>query len=124
MLIIPLNFVNISIRAQTTTKSNNISAVNRVTIGDNLVPFSALENLSPNSPRPIKSDCFTYGYVADNKPLGNLLIIKYKNDGSCNATIELFSNIGAVLGIVPAQGDQLQLGYNALVFIRYIERSK
>lgn len=120
----PLYNASISISAQSTPKSDNISALNKVTVGDNLVPFSALSNLSPNSPYPIKSECFNYGYVALNKPLGNLLIIKYKIDGSCSPTIELFSNIGTVLGIIPAQGDPLRLGYNALVFIKYIEHPR
>ncbi|MGA9845493.1 MAG: hypothetical protein WBP64_07995 [Nitrososphaeraceae archaeon] len=115
-----LDLATISTAAQSTPKSNNISAINSVTIGDNLVLFSALSNLSPNNPHPIKSQCFNYGFVANNKPLGNLLIIKYRNDGSCTPTIELFSSIGTVLGIIPAQGDQLKLGYNALIFIKYI----
>ena len=76
-----LDLATISTVAQSTPKSNNISAINSVTIGDNLVLFSALSNLSPNNPHPIKSQCFNYGFVANNKPLGNLLIIKYRNDG-------------------------------------------
>ena len=123
-LISLICYTSISTSAQSPSKSNTIASENRVTIGDNLVPFSALSNLSPNSPNPIKSECFNYGYVANNRPLGNLLIIKYKNDGSCNPTIELFSNIGTVLGIIPAQGDPLRLGYNALIFIKFIEHPK
>lgn len=86
-----------------------------------LVPFSTLSNLSSVSPRPIRADCFIYGYVANNKPLGDLLIIKFKNNGSCNPTIELFTPLGIVLGIIPASGDPLKLGYDGLVFIKYIE---
>lgn len=86
-----------------------------------LVPFSTLSNLSSVSPRPIRADCFIYGYVANNKPLGDLLIIKFKNNGSCNPTIELFTSLGIVLGIIPASGDPLKLGYDGLVFIKYIE---
>jgi hypothetical protein len=123
-LISLISYTSISTSAQSPSKSNTITSENRVTIGDNLVPFSALSNLSPNSPNPIKSECFNYGYVANNRPLGNLLIIKYKNDGSCNPTIELFSNIGTVLGIIPTQGDPLRLGYNALIFIKFIEHPK
>jgi hypothetical protein len=119
-----IGYASISTPAPSIFKSTTNAAENRVTIGDNLVPFSALSNLSPNSPNPIKSECFNYGYIANNRPLGNLLIIKYKNDGSCNPTIELFSNIGTVLGIIPSQGDPLRLGYNALIFIKFIERPK
>ena len=123
-LISLIGFASVSTSAQSPSKSNIIAAENRVTIGDNLVPFSALSSLSPNSPNPIKSECFNYGYVANKRPLGNLLIIKYRNDGSCNPTIELFSNIGTVLGIIPTQGDPLRLGYNALIFIKFIEHPK
>ncbi len=123
-LISLLNYLDISASAQVGIKSDTTAAKNRVTLGDNLVPFSTLSNLSPNSPSPIKSECFNYGYVSDSRPLGNLLIIKYKNDESCNPTIELFSNIGTVIGIIPAQGDSLRLGYNALVFVKYIEHPK
>lgn len=123
-LINLIDYPYISTSAQVSTKPDTNAAKSRVTTGDNLVPFSTLSHLSPNSPNPIKSECFNYGYVSDNKPLGNLLIIKYKNDGSCNPTIELFSNIGTVIGIIPAQGDPLHLGYNALVFVKYIEHPK
>ena len=104
-----MSHTGISISAPLSSKPNAIMAGNKVTTGDNLVPFSALSNLSPNSPNPIKSECFNYGYVSNNKPLGNLLIIKYKSDGSCNPTIELFSSLGTVLGIIPVQGDPLRL---------------
>jgi hypothetical protein len=123
-LISLLDYLYISAAAQVGIKPDTTTAKNRVTIGDNLVPFSALSDLSSNSPSPIRSECFNYGYVSDSRPLGNLLIIKYKNDGSCNPTIELFSNIGTVIGIMPAQGDPLRLGYNALVFVKYIENPK
>jgi hypothetical protein len=123
-LISMIGYTSISTSAQSPSKSNIIAVENRVTIGDNLVPFSALSNLSPNSPNPIKSECFNYGYVANNRQLGNLLLIKYKNEESCNPTIELFSNIGTVLAIIPAQGDPLRLGYNALIFIKFIEHPK
>ena len=123
-LISLLDYPDIAASTQVSIKPDTITTKSRVTIGDNLVPFSTLSNLSPNSPNPIKSECFNYGYVSDNKPLGNLLIIKYKNDGSCNPTIELFLNIGTVIGMIPAQGDPLHLGYNALVFVKYIEHPK
>lgn len=100
--------------------SDNSSTGNSVTTGDNLVPFSMLANLSSMSPHPIRADCFIYGYVANNKPLGDLLIIKFRNNGSCNPTIELFTSLGTVLGIIPAE-DPLKLGYDGLVFIKYIE---
>jgi len=100
---------------------NNSSAANSVSTGDNLVPFSTVSNLSSGSPHPIRADCFLYGYVANNKPLGDLLIIKFRSDGSCNPTIELFSILGRVLGILPASGDPLKLDYNGLIFIKYIE---
>ncbi|MGB8935958.1 MAG: hypothetical protein WCC17_12715 [Candidatus Nitrosopolaris sp.] len=90
---------------------------NSVTTGDNLVPFSTLSNLSSVSPHPIRADCFIYGYVAKF----DLLIIKFNNNGSCNPTIELFTSLGIVLGIMPASGDPLKLGYDGLVFIKYIE---
>jgi hypothetical protein len=72
------------------------------------------------SPHPIKAECFLHGFVANNKPLGDLLIIKFRNDGSCNPTIELFTTSGRVSGIMPA-GDPLKLGCGGSVFIRYIE---
>jgi hypothetical protein len=100
---------------------NNSSTGNSVSKGDNLVPFSTVSNLSSGSPHPIRADCFLYGYVASNKPLGDLLIIKYRSDGSCNPTIELFTILGRVLGILPASGDPLKLGYDGLIFIKYIE---
>ena len=100
---------------------DNSTTGNSVYTGDNLVPFSTLSNLSSLSPHPIKADCFIYGYVANNKPLGDLLIVKFKNNGSCNPTIELFRSLGMVLGIIPASGDPLKLGYDGLVFIKYIE---
>ena len=79
----------------------NISSINSVTRGDNIVPFSTLSNLSSTSPNPIRASCFVYGYVSNDRPLGNLLIIKFRRDGSCNPTIELFTNLGTVIGIVP-----------------------
>jgi hypothetical protein len=79
--------------------------------------------LSPNSPHPIKAECLLYGYVSDDKPLGNLLIVKFKNDGSCNPTLELFTSVGRVLGIITAVGDPAKLGYDALFFINYNEKS-
>jgi hypothetical protein len=108
---------------QTPTTNNNSSGLNTVNRGDNIIPFSTLSNLSPNSPHPIKSQCFVYGYVSDDKPLGNLLIIKFKIDGSCNPTLELFTNVGRVLTVVPTFGDAVKLGYNALFFIYYNEKS-
>ena len=60
----------------------NISNINSVTRGDNLVPFSTLSNLSSTSPNPIRANCFVYGYVSDDRPLGNLLIIKFRRDES------------------------------------------
>ena len=99
--------------------SGNTSNVTR---GDNIVPFSVLSNLSSTSPNPIRADCFAYGYVSDERPLGDLLIIKFKNDGSCNPTIELFTNLGRVLGIIPVNNSPIgSLGYDALIFIKYIE---
>jgi hypothetical protein len=101
----------------------NISSINSVTRGDNIVPFSTLSNLSSTSPNPIRASCFVYGYVSNDSPLGNLLIIKFRRDGSCNPTIELFTNLGTVIGIVPGgNNSEGLLGYDALVFIKYIEK--
>lgn len=36
-------------------------------------------------------------------------------------TTELFVTLGTVLGIIPAGGDPHKLGYDGLVFIKYIE---
>jgi hypothetical protein len=106
-----------------TTNVNNSAKLNAVTTGDNIVPFSTLATLSHTSPPPIKAECLIYGYVADDKPLGNLLIIKFKEDGSCNPTIELFTNIGRVLGILPSATESTKSAYSALFFIRYVEKS-
>lgn len=106
-----------------TTNVNNSAKLNAVTTGDNIVPFSTLATLSHTSPRPIRAECLIYGYVADDKPLGNLLIIKFKEDGSCNPTIELFTNIGRVLGILPSATESTKSAYSALFFIRYVEKS-
>ena len=105
-----------------TTNVNNSAKLNAVTTGDNIVPFSTLATLSHTSPRPIRAECLIYGYVADDKPLGNLLIIKFKEDGSCNPTIELFTNIGRVLGILPSASESTKSAYSALFFIRYVEK--
>lgn len=106
-----------------TTNVNNSAKLNAVTTGDNIVPFSTLATLSHTSPRPIRAECLIYGYVADDKPLGNLLIIKFKEDGSCNPTIELFTNIGRVLGVLPSATESTKSAYSALFFIRYVEKS-
>ena len=106
-----------------TTNVNNSAKLNAVTTGDNIVPFSTLASLSHTSPRPIRAECLIYGYVADDKPLGNLLIIKFKEDGSCNPTIELFTNIGRVLGVLPSASESTKSAYSALFFIRYVEKS-
>ena len=106
-----------------TTNVNNSAKLNAVTTGDNIVPFSTLATLSHTSPRPIRAECLIYGYVADDKPLGNLLIIKFKEDGSCNPTIELFTNIGRVLGVLPSASESTKSAYSALFFIRYVEKS-
>jgi hypothetical protein len=105
-----------------TTNVNNSAKLNAVTTGDNIVPFSTLATLSHTSPRPIRAECLIYGYVADDKPLGNLLIIKFKEDGSCNPTIELFTNIGRVLGVIPSASESTKSAYSALFFIRYVEK--
>ena len=105
-----------------TTNVNNSAKLNAVTTGDNIVPFSTLATLSHTSPRPIRAECLIYGYVADDKPLGNLLIIKFKEDGSCNPTIELFTNIGRVLGVLPSANESTKSAYSALFFIRYVEK--
>ncbi|HEY6668265.1 MAG TPA: hypothetical protein VI033_03845 [Candidatus Nitrosopolaris sp.] len=106
-----------------TTNVNNSAKLNAVTTGDNIVPFSTLATLSHTSPRPIRAECLIYGYVADDKPLGNLLIIKFKEDGSCNPTIELFTNIGRVLGVLPSSSESTtKSAYSALFFIRYVEK--
>lgn len=105
-----------------TTNVNNSAKLNAVTTGDNIVPFSTLATLSHTSPRPIRAECLIYGYVADDKPLGNLLIIKFKEDGSCNPTIELFTNIGRVLGVLPSASESPESAYSALFFIRYVEK--
>jgi hypothetical protein len=105
-----------------TTNVNNSSKLYAVTTGDNIVPFSTLATLSHTSPRPIRAECLIYGYVADDKPLGNLLIIKFKEDGSCNPTIELFTNIGRVLGVLPSASESTKSAYSALFFIRYVEK--
>jgi hypothetical protein len=105
-----------------TTNVNNSAKLYAVTTGDNIVPFSTLATLSHTSPRPIRAECLIYGYVADDKPLGNLLIIKFKEDGSCNPTIELFTNIGRVLGVLPSASESTKSAYSALFFIRYVEK--
>jgi hypothetical protein len=105
-----------------TTNVNNSAKLYAVTTGDNIVPFSTLATLSHTSPRPIRAECLIYGYVADDKPLGNLLIIKFKEDGSCNPTIELFTNIGRVLGVLPSASESTKSDYSALFFIRYVEK--
>jgi hypothetical protein len=105
-----------------TTNVNNSSKLYAVTTGDNIVPFSTLATLSHTSPRPIRAECLIYGYVADDKPLGNLLIIKFKEDGSCNPTIELFTNVGRVLGVLPSASESTKSAYSALFFIRYVEK--
>jgi hypothetical protein len=105
-----------------TTNVNNSAKLNAVTTGDNIVPFSTLATLSHTSPRPIRAECLIYGYVADDKPLGNLLIIKFREDGSCNPTIELFTNIGRVLGVLPSASESTKSAYSALFFIRYVEK--
>jgi hypothetical protein len=99
-----------------TTNVNNSAKLNAVTTGDNIVPFSTLATLSHTSPRPIRAECLIYGYVADDKPLGNLLIIKFKEDGSCNPTIELFTNVGRVLGVLPSASESTKSAYSALFF--------
>lgn len=86
-----------------------------MSIQDSVSPFS---NLSLGSPHPIKVECFLHGFVANNKPLGDLLVIKFRNDGSCNPTIELSGTLGTVLKIIPTGGDSLKLGYDGLVFIK------
>ena len=105
-----------------TTNVDNSAKLYAVTTGDNIVPFSTLATLSHTSPRPIRAECLIYGYVADDKPLGNLLIIKFKEDGSCNPTIELFTNIGRVLGVLPSASESTKSAYSALFFIRYVEK--
>ena len=105
-----------------TTNVNNSAKLYAVTTGDNIVPFSTLATLSHTSPRPIRAECLIYGYLADDKPLGNLLIIKFKEDGSCNPTIELFTNIGRVLGVLPSASESTKSAYSALFFIRYVEK--
>ncbi len=105
-----------------TTNVNNSAKLYAVTTADNIVPFSTLATLSHTSPRPIRAECLIYGYVADDKPLGNLLIIKFKEDGSCNPTIELFTNIGRVLGVLPSASESTKSAYSALFFIRYVEK--
>jgi hypothetical protein len=99
-----------------TTNVNNSAKLYAVTTGDNIVPFSTLATLSHTSPRPIRAECLIYGYVADDKPLGNLLIIKFKEDGSCNPTIELFTNVGRVLGVLPSASESTKSAYSALFF--------
>lgn len=80
--------------------------------------MSPISNLKLESPHPIEVECFHQGFVANNKPLGDLLIIKFRNDGSCDLTIELFGTLGTVLGIIPTGGDSLKLGYDGLVSIK------
>jgi hypothetical protein len=64
---------------------------------------------------------FSSRFCCKQQTFGDLLIIKFRNDGSCNPTIELFTTLGRVSGIMPAGGDPLKLGYDGSVFIRYIE---
>ena len=113
---------SVSAQINRTTNVNNSAKLNAVTTGDNIVPFSTLATLSHTSPRPIRAECLIYGYVADDKPLGSLLIIKFKEDGSCNPTIELFTNIGRVLGVLPSASESTKSAYSALFFIRYVEK--
>jgi hypothetical protein len=121
--LLTIHIESASAQINRTTNVNNSAKLNAVTTGDNIVPFSTLATLSHTSPRPIRAECLIYGYVADDKPLGNLLIIKFKEDGSCNPTIELFTNIGRVLGILPSATESTKSAYSALFFIRYVEKS-
>jgi hypothetical protein len=120
--LLTIHIESASAQINRTTNVNNSSKLYAVTTGDNIVPFSTLATLSHTSPRPIRAECLIYGYVADDKPLGNLLIIKFKEDGSCNPTIELFTNIGRVLGVLPSASESTKSAYSALFFIRYVEK--
>ncbi len=121
--LLTIHIESASAQINRTTNVNNSAKLYAVTTADNIVPFSTLATLSHTSPRPIKAECLIYGYVADDKPLGNLLIIKFKEDGSCNPTIELFTNIGRVLGVLPSSSESTKSAYSALFFIRYVEKS-
>jgi len=120
--LLKIHIESASAQINRTTNVNNSAKLYAVTTGDNIVPFSTLATLSHTSPRPIRAECLIYGYVADDKPLGNLLIIKFKEDGSCNPTIELFTNIGRVLGVLPSASESTKSAYSALFFIRYVEK--
>jgi hypothetical protein len=120
--LLTIHIESASAQINRTTNVNNSAKLYAVTTGDNIVPFSTLATLSHTSPRPIRAECLIYGYVADDKPLGNLLIIKFKEDGSCNPTIELFTNIGRVLGVLPSASESTKSAYSALFFIRYVEK--
>jgi len=120
--LLTIHIESASAQINRTTNVNNSAKLYAVTTADNIVPFSTLATLSHTSPRPIRAECLIYGYVADDKPLGNLLIIKFKEDGSCNPTIELFTNIGRVLGVLPSASESTKSAYSALFFIRYVEK--
>ena len=120
--LLTIHIESASAQINRTTNVNNSAKLYAVTTGDNIVPFSTLATLSHTSPRPIRAECLIYGYLADDKPLGNLLIIKFKEDGSCNPTIELFTNIGRVLGVLPSASESTKSAYSALFFIRYVEK--
>ena len=120
--LLTIHIESASAQINRTTNVDNSAKLYAVTTGDNIVPFSTLATLSHTSPRPIRAECLIYGYVADDKPLGNLLIIKFKEDGSCNPTIELFTNIGRVLGVLPSNSESTKSAYSALFFIRYVEK--
>lgn len=120
--LLTIHIESASAQINRTTNVDNSAKLYAVTTGDNIVPFSTLATLSHTSPRPIRAECLIYGYVADDKPLGNLLIIKFKEDGSCNPTIELFTNIGRVLGVLPSASESTKSAYSALFFIRYVEK--
>jgi hypothetical protein len=120
--LLTIHIESASAQINRTTNVNNSAKLYAVTTGDNIVPFSTLATLSHTSPRPIRAECLIYGYVADDKPLGNLLIIKFKEDGSCNPTIELFTNIGRVLGVLPSASESTKSACSALFFIRYVEK--
>ena len=120
--LLTIHIESASAQINRTTNVNNSAKLYAVTTGDNIVPFSTLATLSHTSPRPIRAECLIYGYVTDDKPLGNLLIIKFKEDGSCNPTIELFTNIGRVLGVLPSASESTKSAYSALFFIRYVEK--
>ena len=120
--LLTIHIESASAQINRTTNVNNSAKLYAVTTGDNIVPFSTLATLSHTSPRPIRAECLIYGNVPDDKPLGNLLIIKFKEDGSCNPTIELFTNIGRVLGVLPSASESTKSAYSALFFIRYVEK--